>query len=278
MKKFFGSFLMLFGILFVVFLVSSNNTKALYEDDKNYVSVTISQEAVTINVTYQRGFDKDFSYYSWCDKGNASNRKEDCVGYVEGTENIKYASSSMNAFISKASANEADSNLTTQTFVIGLDTTITDPILRNINNYKDKNLVLKTTTYFCTVRNVENYGECQYFTQKTSYVDVSINDLQNDIVIGSIENIEDEGLKSVMEKVSNIVYTTILPIIWAVLGLILVIKGSMLGVQIVKSADEPQVRQEKIGSLKWLVIGVAIAAFAAGGVQVLTGYFSGAFK
>lgn len=50
----------------------------------------------------------------------------------------------------------------------------------------------------------------------------------------------------------------ILVAIYVVLGAVLVIKGALLGVQIVKAADEPQVRQEKINSLKWLVIGVAI--------------------
>ena len=67
------------------------------------------------------------------------------------------------------------------------------------------------------------------------------------------------GLDEVMEMLTKVVNGTLLPIIWAVLGLFLVVKGAILGMQIVKAADEPQVRQEKIGSLKWLVIGVAIA-------------------
>ena len=67
-------------------------------------------------------------------------------------------------------------------------------------------------------------------------------------------------------------------IIYIVLAAFLVVKGAILGMQIVKAADEPQVRQEKIGSLKWLVIGVAIAALASGGVQFLTGFISGALE
>lgn len=72
---------------------------------------------------------------------------------------------------------------------------------------------------------------------------------------GSITN---SGLAEVMEMVQSI-GQTILTCIYIVLGIFLVVKGALLGMQIVKAADEPQVRQEKIGSLKWLVIGIAIA-------------------
>ena len=83
------------------------------------------------------------------------------------------------------------------------------------------------------------------------------------------------SLSSAMEKLTGIV-DTILTIIYIVLGLFLVIKGALLGMQIVKAADEPQVRQEKIGSLKWLVIGVAIAYAVTFVADILVDYFKGA--
>lgn len=69
----------------------------------------------------------------------------------------------------------------------------------------------------------------------------------------------------------------ILIIIYAVLGLFLVVKGALIGMQIVKAADEPQVRQEKIGSLKWLVIGVAIAYAVTVAADFLVGYLEKQF-
>ena len=54
----------------------------------------------------------------------------------------------------------------------------------------------------------------------------------------------------------------------------LVVKGALLGVQIVKAADEPQVRQEKIGSLKWLIIGVAIAYAVTAVANIVLNTFS----
>jgi hypothetical protein len=80
--------------------------------------------------------------------------------------------------------------------------------------------------------------------------------------------ITDSGINTLLEKfeqISNI----ILWIILGVLTVVLIIKGALLGVQIVKSADEPQVRQEKINSLKWLVIGIAIGYGIVGLAKVI---------
>ena len=83
------------------------------------------------------------------------------------------------------------------------------------------------------------------------------------------------SIGELMSTIDKIVNGTILPRIWVVLGLFLVVKGALLGMQIVKAADEPQVRQEKIGSLKWLVIGVAIAYAVTIVAGVLVDYFKG---
>ena len=85
------------------------------------------------------------------------------------------------------------------------------------------------------------------------------------------------GFGDLMAKANSIV-NVIVTIIYVVLGLFLVVKGALLGVQIVKAADEPQVRQEKIGSLKWLVIGVAIAYAVTIVADVLVNYFADTAK
>lgn len=91
-------------------------------------------------------------------------------------------------------------------------------------------------------------------------------------LLAGLENnensISNSELASLMGRVSSI-GQTILNVIYIVLGIFLVIKGALLGMQIVKAADEPQVRQEKIGSLKWLVIGVVIAYGVAAIANVL---------
>ena len=90
-----------------------------------------------------------------------------------------------------------------------------------------------------------------------------------------IEGVTDEGINNAWATIQDIVDNTVIPVIYAAIGLFLVVKGAILGMQIVKAADEPQVRQEKIGSLKWLVIGVAIAFGVVFLADTLMGYFQG---
>jgi len=86
-------------------------------------------------------------------------------------------------------------------------------------------------------------------------------------------NTENDDINNLLKFLDETVDTYILPIIYAVLALFLVVKGALLGVQIVKAADEPQVRQEKINSLKWLVIGVAITFLVVIAADVVLGAF-----
>ena len=52
---------------------------------------------------------------------------------------------------------------------------------------------------------------------------------------------------------------TILWILVAALAVVLIVKGITTALAVVKAADEPQVRQEKIGAFKYLAIGLGIA-------------------
>lgn len=99
-------------------------------------------------------------------------------------------------------------------------------------------------------------------------------DSKNSVIQGSSTiDVADENLSGLMEDLKYIVNKIALPIIYISLGLILIIKGAILGVQIVKSADDPNLRREKVGALKWLLIGVVVAMTASTLVGVLTGFF-----
>lgn len=84
---------------------------------------------------------------------------------------------------------------------------------------------------------------------------------------------EDTGeLCTLWNTISGIVQT-IIWILVGVLAVILIIKGVSTALAVVKAADEPQVRQEKLGSFKYLAIGLGVALVIA----VLAGTLLGLF-
>ena len=107
---------------------------------------------------------------------------------------------------------------------------------------------------------------------------VQIADTKENYINGESSNgIGDSRISKLMKKVGKVVNTLILPIVYSVTGLVLVVKGALLGIQIVKNADDPSIRKEKLGSLKWLIIGVAVTFLAATAVGAVSGFFKNAF-
>ena len=73
----------------------------------------------------------------------------------------------------------------------------------------------------------------------------------------------------------NIVNNIVIPILWVILGILLIVRGVMLGIDIVKSADEPEVRKKKVSGLIWLFIGIFVAyviTIVASVVMSMLGY------
>lgn len=84
--------------------------------------------------------------------------------------------------------------------------------------------------------------------------------------------LENPGLGSAFEDVDKLcdlwvsvvgIVTTIIWILVGVLAVILIVKGVTTALAVVKAADEPQVRQEKLGSFKYLAIGMGVALVIA---------------
>lgn len=88
---------------------------------------------------------------------------------------------------------------------------------------------------------------------------------------------DDSRIGEWLDDMKLIVNTIVLPVLYVLISMLLVIKGAILGFQIVKNADKPDIRREKIGALTWLVIGVVVAYAASTVVGVLTGFFEDMF-
>ena len=68
------------------------------------------------------------------------------------------------------------------------------------------------------------------------------------------------------QTIWNTVVDAVTIVVWAIvaaLAVVLVIKGITTALAVVKAADEPQVRQEKIASFKYMAIGIVIALIIA---------------
>ena len=105
----------------------------------------------------------------------------------------------------------------------------------------------------------------------------SVDTGENYIKINSDEDLNNDELNGLMSKLKEIANTIILPIIYVLATLVLVVKGALLGVDIVRSADDPSIRAEKVRALKWLVIGVAITYTGSSLIGVITGFFKNMF-
>lgn len=147
-----------------------------------------------------------------------------------------------------------------------------------INLERDKEYKVKVRAYIATSKsytgteNLTGSPIITSFQTETDEANVKGGSATSDGSIG------DEGINGLMGKLKNIVNTIVIPILYTITGLVLIIKGALLGTQIVKSADDPYVRSEKVRALKWLVIGVAITFVASTLVGVITGFFGDVFK
>ena len=87
-----------------------------------------------------------------------------------------------------------------------------------------------------------------------------------------LSGIDTTELCTLWTKVLDIV-TIVIWILVGVLAVILIIKGVTTALAVVKAADEPQVRQEKLGAFKYLAIGMGVALVIA----ILAGTLLSAF-
>lgn len=80
-------------------------------------------------------------------------------------------------------------------------------------------------------------------------------------------------LDDTLSKALYITNSYVIPIMWLALGVLLVVRGIILAVQIVKSSDEPEVRRTKISGLIWLIVGVLIGYIVTISASVVMGMF-----
>ncbi len=134
-------------------------------------------------------------------------------------------------------------------------------------SFKEKgNYRIKLDVYLGTSYNYDGVSS-MYITSRQT-----VETGENYIQITST-GIDASEVNNTIEELLRIVNKIVIPIIYALISATLIIKGALIGTSIVKNADNPEIRQQKIGSLKWLVIGVAVAYASNSVIGLFTGFF-----
>lgn len=77
-------------------------------------------------------------------------------------------------------------------------------------------------------------------------------------------------VKSLWADVIQPIFETVIWVLVAALAMFLVVKAVMTAMAVMKAADEPQVRQEKIQGFKYLAIALVIAILVLSFANVIT--------
>ena len=222
-------------------LLESTSINNLFGDVLGTIQIYDNGQIV---IGYKYGLRKVDVYY--CEKGtNCDYNFYDRINVIDasiGEKNYKNNSERLEAF----------------SYRLELDTT--------------KDYGIKVEAYFGTS---QGYTGRESLSGSPTISHLVILDTKDKYIEG--ETIENSGMnprmRELLEKIKEIVNTIVLPILYSFSAIFLIIKGALLGTQIVKSADKPDIRAEKIHALKWLFIGVTIIFAASSAVGVLTGFF-----
>lgn len=249
MKKKFVFTILLVSFFFFVFkpinveakeIITKRSTTNIFGDTLGVVSIYDNGEIV---VDYKYGLKQVDVFY--CLKGNA------CDNADYTTKSVLYSTSTN---MNKNTSEEMDS------FKYNVK-------VSNKGEYR-----VRVEAYFGTSNSYD----------ATSYMYISskqtVDTYDTYLTIGATNDLNAEGMNKTMEQIVEIINTIVLPILYGLISIVLVIKGALIGTAIVKNADNPMLRQEKIKSLIWLLIGVTVAYAASTVIGALTGFFEDFFN
>ena len=157
-----------------------------------------------------------------------------------------------------------------------------EPQILDGNSYTDKNTEVKkeiSDFYDTTSQSSVTYKiivETSMYNSDYStypYLNVAEFSYVIDNSAGNDENDKDEDFEKSVDKVIYVVNTFIIPGLYIVLAVIIVIKGILLTIDLIKYSDNASVRKEKLNSFLYLGIVVFIACILNTIAAFITGLF-----
>jgi hypothetical protein len=232
------------------FFASRKVDAAYYETSKNkVVSYTVNRDTntVTIGVEYQNGL-RGLEVYICAPNSNQ-------LSCVTSRQFLTFFSDPT----MDDSSNPNEMHINPREEIAKYDTSFSTPTGGNpINMFSDNidengkvknDYKIMVKAQFCVVRTEDLMG-CNTWSNASVI-------LEETFVIERGYT----GSAQINDTLSRMLYIAndiVIPVLWVILGVLLLVRGIMLGMDIVKSADEPEVRKKKVGGLIWLIVGVFV--------------------
>lgn len=273
LRKITSYLICLFATFVFAMLFSSRNVNALPDTNANkltYYKVDQADNKVYIAVQYQFGI-TDLQVYICNTKVETA-----CVngGYVTKylDPSLLYEKDDLTGVETNVMINPTDYSVTYDNNAAPYSTPHDGIALDAYGHKYDENgkpanlYYIMVRARFCLVRTEDKTG-CYLWDDDTPYV---IFTEQFNMSTGLTASPE---INNTLSQMLYIVNSIVIPILWAILGLLLIIRGIMLGMEIVKSADEPEVRKKKVQGLVWLFIGVFVGFVITGVASAVMSMF-----
>ena len=87
------------------------------------------------------------------------------------------------------------------------------------------------------------------------------------------DNMDEEDFDESLVKVKKVFNTWIIPGIYIILGIVIVVKGILLAIDIVKYSDNPEIRKRKLHATIYLLLALLFVAIINTGIGFMTGLF-----
>lgn len=245
------------SFLFAIFL-SCRPVNAIYELKENYVEsyfVSRDQDKVNLSIRYQYGIKN--IVVNICD-GTCAGKKP-ITTYQDAIEAGKEI---INNFEGPTTFSNGDQGYSIPTSGIHLNA-YTDRLTSD--GKVDNTYYIQISATFCKVRSPD-YKQCNEW-------DASTRTLISEEFQMNVGFTSSSEMNKTISQMLNITNNVVIPILWVILGIILIVRGIMLGIDIVKTADEPEVRKKKISGLIWLFVGIFLAFVVTGTASAVMSMF-----
>lgn len=256
-KKILKLFSLFATLAFVLLCMTPAKVEAMYEASANkiltgknqlVVDPTASDNSLVVTIQYQYGV-RDIQVYI-CDDNTDSSACGEGTGasYISAFKDlVNFQDPSAGMKI--RDINRGDGTLTV-VFTPAAPTAGTP-----IREYANGSYRLRVLASFCNMRNAEK-TDCASIDNWTDYEQLYSEIIEID---GAFTGNSD--VNNIIARVLTVVNDYVIPILWVIMGILLIVRGVILAIGIVKASDEAEVRASKIKGLVWLAVGV-LAGYA----------------